>query len=617
MANSKRKVSILGGVGGKILMIFVVVTVAGIGALALVAASRASSALMDQATSQLESVTELKRNLVENYLTTAKNLAMIVSQSTDGKRAIEELIVYHNEMGIGENDDFDITGDHDSLTYSYEYAWEDADRGLHGFVTQAGFDDLLIICYPHGHVMYSHLREADLGANLAVGEFKDTALAEVWRVARDSDEPVFVDMSLYAPSNYEPVMFLGVSMRGDDGSRKGVAVLQFTPHQLDALVQEQAGLGETAESYLVGEDLLMRSDSTLDAAGRSVQASMGGTVAANGVDTEAAREGVAGNRGSGLIDDYLGEPVLSAWDTVELDGFNWAIVTEMNEAEVREPVTQLIMFIIYIGVAVVVVVIIISIIFSRSISKPLGAAAGVAGEIAEGNLTVAVAETKSRDEVGALTGSFTDMLGSLNDVLGQVSESVDQVNTGSEQVAQASQSLSQGSTEQASSLEEVTASLNEINSQSNQNSETASEASSVAKGALQSAAGGNEQMQSLIAAMGQINNSSDEISKVVKVIDDIAFQINLLALNANVEAARAGKYGKGFAVVADEVRNLAVRSAEAAKETTAMVEETTRNVDAGNKAAEATSTQLEEIVTGSTKVADFLEEIALASKEQA
>jgi methyl-accepting chemotaxis protein len=139
----------------------------------------------------------------------------------------------------------------------------------------------------------------------------------------------------------------------------------------------------------------------------------------------------------------------------------------------------------------------------------------------------------------------------------------------------------------------------------------------VAKGALDSAEKGNAQMQSLVAAMDRINESSDEITKVVKVIDDIAFQINLLALNANVEAARAGKYGKGFAVVAEEVRNLAVRSAQAAKETTTMVEATTKNIEEGNSAAQATSEQLGEIVTGATKVADFLEEIALASKEQA
>jgi methyl-accepting chemotaxis protein len=124
-------------------------------------------------------------------------------------------------------------------------------------------------------------------------------------------------------------------------------------------------------------------------------------------------------------------------------------------------------------------------------------------------------------------------------------------------------------------------------------------------------------MNQLKDAMANISHSSDEIKKVVKVIDDIAFQINLLALNANVEAARAGKYGKGFAVVAEEVRNLAVRSADAVQETTAMVDESVRNIENGNGLTDKTADQLGEILTGASKVAEFLEEIAAASKEQA
>src|SRR6056297_789200 len=124
-------------------------------------------------------------------------------------------------------------------------------------------------------------------------------------------------------------------------------------------------------------------------------------------------------------------------------------------------------------------------------------------------------------------------------------------------------------------------------------------------------------MQDLSKIMVRINASSDEINKVVKVIDDIAFQINLLALNANVEAARAGKYGKGFALVADEVRNLAVKSTDSVKETTQMVQETVSNIKQGTEAAEATAAQLTSIVEGSGKVANFLEEIAQASREQA
>jgi methyl-accepting chemotaxis protein len=242
------------------------------------------------------------------------------------------------------------------------------------------------------------------------------------------------------------------------------------------------------------------------------------------------------------------------------------------------------------------------------------AKAEMIGEIAQGDLAGELALVSENDEFGRHLGRMRD---SLTELMSNVRGAVEQVSTGSDQVAQASQALSQGATEQASSLEEISSSLNQINSQSRQNAENASEASALSKAAVATAESGNEQMMELQGAMSRINASSDEIKKVVKVIDDIAFQINLLALNANVEAARAGQYGKGFAVVADEVRNLAVRSAEAVKETTGMVEESIKNTEHGGQVVEKTAKQLEEIVSSSGKIANFLEEISLASKEQA
>jgi methyl-accepting chemotaxis protein len=251
--------------------------------------------------------------------------------------------------------------------------------------------------------------------------------------------------------------------------------------------------------------------------------------------------------------------------------------------------------------------------FGRMVAS-LRTKAGTVDRIAEGDLTVDVVPDSERDTLGQ---SLLQMTESLNEILGRVNVAVDQMSGGADQVAQASQSLSQGATEQASSLEEVAASLNQINGQASQNADNATEANALSKAAVESAENGNAQMQELGQTMARINESADEIKKIVKVIDDLAFQTNLLALNANVEAARAGQYGRGFAVVADEVRNLAVRSAEAVKETTAMVEESIRNIEMGNRAAETTTSQFAEIVASSSKVADFLSEIALASREQA
>ena len=216
-----------------------------------------------------------------------------------------------------------------------------------------------------------------------------------------------------------------------------------------------------------------------------------------------------------------------------------------------------------------------------------------------------------------LGNSLVQMQVSLNDMLSRAGTAAEQVNLGSGQVSQASQSLSDGATEQAGALEEVSATATEINDQARQNAVNARDANALALEASQNARTGNDRMSDLTTAMTEINSSSGEIRKVVKVIDDIAFQINLLALNANVEAARAGKFGKGFAVVAEEVRTLATRSAEAVRETTSMVDASISSIEQGNDAVGQTAEQLKLITDGAEKVAELLAEIASASDHQA
>ncbi len=247
---------------------------------------------------------------------------------------------------------------------------------------------------------------------------------------------------------------------------------------------------------------------------------------------------------------------------------------------------------------------------------PINETIEIMKKLAEGDLTSSM-NNDYKGDFDVLKTAMNSSLLSVGDTLSQINNAVDQVAEGSQQVSQASQSLSQGATEQASSLEEITSSVTEIASQTKQNTASATQMTELAKTAKKNAEMGNVQMKDLVAAMADINKSADEIKKIVKAIDDISFQINLLALNANVEAARAGKYGKGFAVVAEEVRNLAVRSANSVKETTRMVDETITNINRGNTLVEGTAKQLNEIVAGAGQVAALSEEVATAGKEQA
>ncbi len=205
----------------------------------------------------------------------------------------------------------------------------------------------------------------------------------------------------------------------------------------------------------------------------------------------------------------------------------------------------------------------------------------------------------------------------LQSLLSDVDLAAQQVASGTTQVSQGSQAISQGATEQAASIEELTATMTQIAAQTRQNALSANEANAMSEQAKDKALQGNEQMRALQQAMIGINESSSNISKIIKVIDDIAFQTNILALNAAVEAARAGIHGKGFAVVAEEVRNLAARSANAAKETTELIEGSIKKTEDGTKIADETAGALSHIVDVVGKAVDLVREIAEASNQQA
>ena len=318
--------------------------------------------------------------------------------------------------------------------------------------------------------------------------------------------------------------------------------------------------------------------------------------------------------------------------------------------------TSMLVVIAVIGFSIALAVV-LGLYISNGIRKPVEEIKEVAEKMAAGNLDVSL-DYQSRDELGNLSDSMRSLihmfreiiddmsyglasLGSgdftveskveelyvgdfhrlltsmhqiierLSQTLGQISMASDQVSAGSDQVSAGSQALSQGATEQASSVEELAATINEISSQVSENAENAQQGSKLADAAGAKIELGNRQMQEMIAAMGEISDKSGQIGKIIKTIEDIAFQTNILALNSAVEAAQ------GFAVVADEVRNLASKSAEASKSTAALIEGSIQAVERGTSLADETANTLSEVVVSAKQVVAVVDNISRASSEQA
>jgi methyl-accepting chemotaxis protein len=233
--------------------------------------------------------------------------------------------------------------------------------------------------------------------------------------------------------------------------------------------------------------------------------------------------------------------------------------------------------------------------------------------IAGRDLTVDVKVLGANDTMG---GALRTMVNNLGDMFGRINVAAGQVSAGAQQIADGAQGLATGTSEQAASIEELSASIAEVSRSINESASAARDAAALAAGIKTKAERGSAQMDEMMRAVRDINEASQNIGRVIKAIDDIAFQTNILALNAAVEAARAGQHGKGFAVVAEEVRNLAAKSAEAAKNTENLIENSITRAELGVKIAEETNNSLHEIVEGIVASSHISDEIAANADQQ-